>query len=84
HEARDNSAKLSRFQTWKQERAAELASLEFAFQKADRKLQRARARANALRIARDRWRAEGQVRVVYEGQEVSLAEFAELREREAR
>ncbi len=84
HRARNNSAKLGRLQTWKQERAAELASLEFAFQKADRKLQRARGRANLLRLARDRWRAEQECRVVYEGQEVSLAEFTELREREAR
>ncbi len=82
HGARDNSTKLSCFHVWKQERAAELAGLEFALGKADRKLQRARARANALRIARDRWRAEEQVRVVYEGQEVSLAEFTELRKSE--
>ena len=82
--ARDNSATLSGFQTWKQERAAELAGLEFALGKADRKLQRARARANALRIARDRWRAEQEICLVYEGEAVTLAEFTELRKHEVR
>ena len=82
--ARGSTAKLGRFQAWRQERAAELASLEFAFRKADRRLQRARARANAMRIARDRWIQEQAICLVYEGQEVSLAEFMELQELEGR
>ena len=82
--ARDNTTKLSRFQNWITEGRAEVRNLERAFQKADRMLQRARAQANALKVARDRWIQEQEVRVIYEGQEVSLAEFTELRKREAR
>jgi hypothetical protein len=84
HAARDNSAKLSCLHAWKQERAAEQASLEFAFQKRDRKLQRARARTNALKIARDRWIQEQRVRVSYEGETLTVAEFTERRKREVR
>ena len=61
-----------------------MAKLEFAFQKADRKLQRVRAQANALKIARDRWIQEQRVRVSYEGETLTIAEFTERRKREVR
>lgn len=80
--ARGNSAKVSNAQIWLESARAEHRNLEFAFRKAERKLQRSRARANLLRQARDRWRQEQQIRVVFEGQAVTLAEFEELRRNE--
>ena len=84
HMSRGNSAELSRFQLWLEDGQAEARNLEHAFQKADRKLQRARARVNALKIARDRWIQEQRVRVSYEGETLTLAEFTERRKREVR
>jgi hypothetical protein len=81
---RHNTTKLSRFQLWLEDGQAEVRNLEFAFGKAARTLQRKRAGMNALKIQRDRFRREQECRVVYEGQEVSLAEFAALRKREVR
>ena len=87
HGARDNSAKLSRFQNWVEEGQAQVAKLEFAFQKADRKLQRKRAALNALKIQRDRWRQEQGVRIHNledPSQPFTLTEYTALMEREAK
>ena len=84
HKAQGNPTKFSRFQIWLEERNDEVRNLDRAFAKADRKLRRSRARANALKDARARWRQEQTIRVIFEGEAVTLAEFEQLRKHEVR
>jgi len=84
--ASENPARLIGADRWAEGRQAQVRALEAEFRAADDARRRARARANALELTRDRWRYDEAVRLSVPGraEAVTLAEFAAYREREGR
>jgi len=78
--ARGNATEISRVGNWINAGQAEVGQLKKAFLTAEKNLKRARATYNDLKLESDRQRREQAVRVVHDGQEVSLQEYAELRQ----